>query len=695
MRLLRVLTTTVMVLGGLRDASAQTVRVESILFVGNSLTFRASSASLNWPGNWGMAATNESLDYAHRLAARIAAKQGTTPGIQIHAAGGGTLAGKLAQREVLAGLRADLIIVQMGENDNQATVEGFQQPYDELISLLRTANPNARFVCTGVWKSTSKTPFIKAVCTKYGLPFADVTAVWQNPENSGSSTGLWSDAGVGWHPSDTGMDGYVDAIWNAFDFVVPDANPTPTPTPAGPVYPAANATNFPNGVYTDSNPTTLPYRYFKPVMFDPSDTVTKYPLVLFLHGSGQRGTNNTAQLATNANYAMIFLSSAGPDNQTLHPCFWVAPQCQIGWHDPTYVADQLQGLIDHFLANFPIDPDRVYLTGLSAGADGVTHQLANFPHRWAAAHAACGWGNGNEAAYKDIPMWIFHTADDTTVPVGGSDNLVNNLRAAGGDPIYTRYNTGGHGSAWGRAYNIQTPLVPWMMAQRRGQRTSKVAGPTIDILTPTSSADHAVAAPSIALGGTAASPSLNSLSWKKGGQTGTMTGTTNWTSPSIPLITGTNVVQVFARGVAYAYAGNGYTSFSDTLKIIVAPSTSFAVWQTAHPWNGLPSAETADPDGDGNVNLLEYAFGSSPISAADSIGPELSLNGSLISLTYLKDIRKTDLNHRVQFSTDLQNWSDLPAVRTGPAGVVETWVAPMPPEASHSGSFLRLRIERN
>lgn len=681
----------VLVFAGLGNVPAQTVRVNSILYIGNSLTHRAASTSLNWPGNWGMAASSESLDYVHRLAARIAARQGTTPTIQIHAAGGGTLAGKLAQRDVLAGLRADLIIVQMGENDTQVTVEGFQQPYDELISLLRTANPTARFVCTGVWKSTTKTPFIKAVCTKYGLPFADVTAIWQNPENSGSSTGLWTDAGVGWHPSDSGMEGYANAIWNALDFVLPDANPPP----AGPVYPVVNATNFPSGVYTDTNPTPLPYRYFKPVMYNPADTVTKYPLVLFLHGSGQRGTNNTKQLETNANYAMIFLSSAAPDNQTQYPCFWVAPQCHDGWHSPAYVANQLQGLVDHFLTNFPIDPDRVYITGLSMGADGVTHQLANFPNRWAAAHASCGWGNGNEAAYKDLPIWIFHTADDTTVGVSGSDNLVANLRAAGGNPIYTRYNTGGHGTAWGRAYHVQTPLVPWMMSQRRGQRISKSAGPSIEILSPTASPDHAVAASSIVLGGTAASPSLNTLTWKKGAQTGALTGTTAWTSPGIPLTTGTNVVQVFAKGVAYATSGNGSTSFSDSIKVISVAATNFAAWQAAQSWNGLSSSESADPEGDGAVNLLEYGLGSSPTLADAGARPVVVRDGSLISLVYSKDIRKTDITYRAQFSNDLLNWSDLPSVRTGPAGTVETWTASLAPEASHKHSFLRLSVEKN
>jgi predicted esterase len=669
---------------------AATRQINSVLVVGNSLTYHAPVPSLNWPGNWGMAATSESTDYVHRLLNRIAAQQGVIPTLQIHASGGGTLAGKLAQREILEGLHADLIIVQMGENDSQATVAGFQEPYDELIEILTTANPGSEFVCTGVWKSMSKTPFIRAVCTKYGLPFADVTSVWQDPANSGSSTGLWTDAGVGWHPSDSGMEGYANVIWNAFDFTVPNVNPEPT----GPVYPAANSTNFPSGVYTDSNATPLPYRYFKPVGFNPADTTTRYPLVLYLHGSGERGTDNAKQLNTNANYSMIFLSSAGPNNQALHPCFWLAPQCYDGWQNPAYVADQVQGLIDQFMTQFPIDPDRIYITGLSAGASGVTYQLANFPGRWAAAHASAGWGNGNEAGYKHVPFWIFHTADDTTVPVAGSDNLAAGLRAAGGNPIYTRYNTGGHGTAWGRAYSALTPLVPWMMSQRRGQPVSKAAGPTIDILTPTTSVDHALAAGSLVLGGTASAPSLNTLSWKKGATTGTMSGSTAWTTQTIALSTGTNRVQVFAKGVAYAYIGNGSTTFSDTIDVISVLPTSYAAWQAGLGWAGADSSPDGDPDADGCSNLAEYAWGTSPLSGAQTGRPRLVLSGSLKSLDFSKQVRNADLGYRVQFSTDLVNWSDLPMFRIGPAGALEVWQASTSPEASENKGFFKLLIQQ-
>ena len=95
-------------------------------------------------------------------------------------------------------------------------------------------------------------------------------------------------------------------------------------------YPAVNSTNFLSGVYSTGYPSTypetLPYRYFLPVGYNSTDTATKYPLVIFLHGDGESGTDNAKQLGGNANGAMIFIASASPNNQASFPCIWLAPQ---------------------------------------------------------------------------------------------------------------------------------------------------------------------------------------------------------------------------------------------------------------------------------------------------------------------------------------------------------------------------------
>jgi hypothetical protein len=232
--------------------------IDSILVVGNSITYHAPVPEIGWTGNWGMAATTEGNDYVHRLASRIALQQGSMPTIQIHATGGGTLAGKLADAANLSAMHAELIIVQMGENDTTVNYSGFQKPYDDLVALLQNANPQSHIVCTGVWKSPSRDALIKTVCTNRAVPLANISGVWPDIANCAASTGLWTNTGVGWHPSDSGMEGYANAIWNAFDFELVNSTP---PTPAySPVYPAANSTNFLSGTFNSTTVTRRPCR---------------------------------------------------------------------------------------------------------------------------------------------------------------------------------------------------------------------------------------------------------------------------------------------------------------------------------------------------------------------------------------------------------------------------------------------------
>jgi hypothetical protein len=293
-----------------------------------------------------------------------------------------------------------------------------------------------------------------------------------------------------------------------------------------------------------------------------------------------------------------------------------------------------------------------------------------------------------------VPFWIFHTADDTTVPVAGSDNLVNALRAIGGNPIYTRYNIGGHGTAWGRAYNPLTPLVPWMMSQRRNQPESKVAGPFITITAPTTGTNCAVAGFTLALAGTAQSPSLNTLTWKSGTTTGNLTGASSWMTNTVPLSSGTNLIQTFAKGVAHAYIGNGSTSFSDSLRVVATASTSYTAWAAQQNWQGKTNAEAADVVYDGASNLAEYGSKTSPLIATEIGRPIITRSDSMITLTYEKDISRTDLVYRVQASVDMTTWIELPAILMETIGTIQRWSASTAPEAAFEDAYLRLVIER-
>lgn len=192
--------------------------VNRLLVVGDSITRHGPAEPLGWKGDWGMAATSAANDFAHRLQARLAAGQGKPVELLVQAVGGGTVAGKLAAAKELAALRADVIVIQLGENDRE-TAEVFQKNYAELVALLRRANPGARLVCTGVWSPpdgrSGRNDTIRAVCGQYRLPFADIAAACANPHNYGNASGRWSDPGVCWHPGDGGMAAYADAIFRA------------------------------------------------------------------------------------------------------------------------------------------------------------------------------------------------------------------------------------------------------------------------------------------------------------------------------------------------------------------------------------------------------------------------------------------------------------------------------------------------
>jgi poly(3-hydroxybutyrate) depolymerase len=328
---------------------------------------------------------------------------------------------------------------------------------------------------------------------------------------------------------------------------------------------SATAADFAYRTYTDASGST-PYRMFTPRNYNPA---TRYPLVLFLHGAGEQGTNNTSQLNNNANGALVFVQ--GPSGtsdttyETTYPCFMVAPQTSNGW-TPAMRRAHLRAIIDGLVAEFSIDPDRIYLTGLSMGGNGSWDQLAQNPTLYAAAVPICGWGSGNYAAFKHVPLWVFHSANDPTVGVSGSDDVVNALRNNGGDPIYSRYATGAHAS-WTEAYK-NPHLVPWVMSQRRG--TAPALNPALRI----ASAQHGATASLSGWASTTAAPTA--LTWVRtdlGSGTGsaatpgTVTGTTAWSADALPLRNGVNTFRIQATGTSFSSLNGGVTTFSDTLVI--------------------------------------------------------------------------------------------------------------------------------
>ncbi|HEY2730280.1 MAG TPA: prolyl oligopeptidase family serine peptidase [Polyangia bacterium] len=211
---------------------------------------------------------------------------------------------------------------------------------------------------------------------------------------------------------------------------------------------------------------TLPYRLAKPPAYDAAN---KYPLVIFLHGSGESGTDNRLQVSKNIGTntpGSIFTTAA---NQAKFPSFLIAPQCPspaVGWASGN-AHEAVLKLITAMQAEFSIDTNRLYLTGLSMGGIGTWSLIEEHPAMFAAAIPMSGIGDPTMAAkIVRIPIWDFHGAMDPSVNVSNSRNMIAALRAAGGNPFYTEYPNGQH-DIWFMGYT--TPeLLPWMNVQRLG-----------------------------------------------------------------------------------------------------------------------------------------------------------------------------------------------------------------------------------
>ncbi len=227
-----------------------------------------------------------------------------------------------------------------------------------------------------------------------------------------------------------------------------------------------------------SNSDTLPYNILVPNNYSSKcgdvksvDSSSKlYPLVLFLHGAGERGNDNEVQIMHIKN---LFENNS---NQIKYPCFVVAPQCpknkrwvEVNWaakshsipSQASWAMQKVLQLIDSLVEKYPIDTKRLYVTGLSMGGYGTWDIISRYPNKFAAAAPICGGGDENMATkIKHIPIWAFHGAIDNVVSVERTRNMIQAIKKAGGNPIYTEYKGVKHGS-WIKAYK-EKQLLPWM-----------------------------------------------------------------------------------------------------------------------------------------------------------------------------------------------------------------------------------------
>lgn len=223
---------------------------------------------------------------------------------------------------------------------------------------------------------------------------------------------------------------------------------------------------------------TLPYRILYPENYGSGE---KFPLVIFLHGYGERGTDNEAQLVHGSS---MFLEK---ENREKYPAIVVFPQCPAGegswswyergagdepWKVPFYEQPQppLQAvieLVEKLVAEEKVDTDRLYAMGLSMGGFGTFELIARMPGKFAAAAPICGGGNtaviGLYGGQTDV--WIFHGSADVVVPVSNSRKMYEAIKKWNPDVRYTEYPGVNHDS-WNNAF-AEPELMTWMFGNEK------------------------------------------------------------------------------------------------------------------------------------------------------------------------------------------------------------------------------------
>lgn len=207
----------------------------------------------------------------------------------------------------------------------------------------------------------------------------------------------------------------------------------------------------------DGKERSLGYLLYLPKGYD-AKADKKWPVMLFLHGSGERG-DDISKVKVHGPPKIV---EAGKDI----PFIIISPQCPKGvWWN----ADQLAALIDQILKDHKGDADRVYCTGLSMGGFGTWDLCSKYPDKFAAAVPICGGGNAASVkAMKPIPTWVFHGDKDTAVNISKSKEMVEALKAAGGNVEFTIYPGVGHDS-WTKTYD-NADLYTWLLKHTRAKK---------------------------------------------------------------------------------------------------------------------------------------------------------------------------------------------------------------------------------
>ncbi len=252
---------------------------------------------------------------------------------------------------------------------------------------------------------------------------------------------------------------------------------TPLSVLAADVYEVAEKHTYTNGT------TTIPYRLLLP---DDYDTNGNYPMLLFLHGAGERGNDNELQFFN----CIQTIYDTMPED-----CIILVPQCPLNqqWVDVAFAtgpystdsvpeSNELQAVVEivnEVTESYAVDTDRIYAAGLSMGGYGTWDLMVRHNDIFAAAIAVCGGADASKAdLLKHTPLFVFHGDVDETVPVSGSRNVVNAIKAAGGTLVeYTEFTGWGHG-VWNKTFQTEG-LLAKLLACRLSDRYPASSDPDI------------------------------------------------------------------------------------------------------------------------------------------------------------------------------------------------------------------------
>ena len=194
------------------------------------------------------------------------------------------------------------------------------------------------------------------------------------------------------------------------------------------------------------------------IEYSPDKREGKLPLIVGLHGAGERG-NGQDELKLVEIHGFVHYLRAEPRED----CIVIFPQCP----KDTFWAARVESIlkfIDQLIEHYNVDEDRVYLTGLSMGGFGTWFCAMAAPQKFAAIAPMCGGGMGWNAHVLRMPVWAFHGTADGAVDVFYSDDMVKKLTASGGNVKYTRLDGVDH-NCWAQSYNRE--LFDWLLAQKR------------------------------------------------------------------------------------------------------------------------------------------------------------------------------------------------------------------------------------